>query len=302
MNDRQLECVLILAEEKSFSEAAKRLGISQPSLSQYIQKIEDECGNELFERSLPLKLTYAGKIFVNHAKSVISARKQMENILADVSSEEAGKIVIGAGPFNSFSFLPKVIGRYKSKFPKVEIELLEMPEKELELKAEDGMFDLVISTQLVNEKKFEYISLMEEEIILAVNKNHPFCKSHGPDENGEYIAKIEDVLTLDLIKMDDSFPIQKSMSMQFEKFDIKPNYVITCGSILTAYSLAREGLGAVGLPSGAIAEESYDDMMYYHLFPKPGVRPFGAYYPRGKYISKALQGFIDELMRARNKI
>ena len=77
MNDRQLKCVLTLAEEKSFSEAAKKLGISQPSLSQYIQKIEDECGIQLFERSLPLQLTYAGIIYIEHAKNIINFKKQM---------------------------------------------------------------------------------------------------------------------------------------------------------------------------------------------------------------------------------
>lgn len=295
MNDRQLECVLTLAEEKSFSEASKRLGISQPSLSQYIQKIEEECGNELFERSLPLKLTFAGEVFVSYAKRVTAARKQMEAILADVSNEEAGKLVIGAGPFNSIEFLPSIIEKYKKKFPKVEIELWEMPEVELEIKAFDGKFDFVISTQHINEKKFDYVPLFEEEIILAIREDHDFCKNHPANKDGIYEADLIDCLKLDFIKMDDSFPIQRNLNEQFVKYSIEPKYVLTCGSILTAYALAREGLGAVFIPSGALERDGYKEMRYYRLNPNPGVRPFGVYYLKGKYISRAMQGFIEQL-------
>ncbi|MCQ2522806.1 MAG: LysR family transcriptional regulator [Lachnospiraceae bacterium] len=293
MNDRQYECVLTLAEERSFSEAAKKLGISQPSLSQYIQKIEEECGNELFERSLPLKLTYAGKLFVSHAQNIINAKKQMEDILADVSNEEIGKIVLGAGPLNSMAFLPAVIAKYRNKYPKVEIKMFEMPERELLIKAEEGVFDLVISTQLVSEKKFEYISLFEEEILLAIRADHPFCESHNECIDGCYVASLEEALELEFIEMDENFPIQRSLSQQFAKYGITPKYVIKCSSIMTAYSLAREGIGAAVIPSGAIKNASYSDMKYYHLKPNLGIRPFGACYPKGKYISKALQAFID---------
>lgn len=295
MNERQFECVLTLAEEKSFSEAAKRLGISQPSLSQYIRKIEEECGNVLFERSLPLKLTYAGDMYVRHARNIISARKQMQNILADVSNEQAGKIVIGAGPLNSITYLPPIIAEYRKKWPKVEIVMCEFPEKELYRKAEEDAFDLVITTQGVDEKKFEYIPLFQEEMMLAVREDHPFCLEHGADGKGDYIVSAADCAELAFIEMDESFPIQKCLTGMFASMGKRPRYVIRCASIMTAYSLAAEGIGVMLLPSGAIKHGSGDRMRYYHLDPVPGVRMFGAYYPKGKYISKALQEFIGML-------
>ena len=59
MNTRQMQYVIAVAETRSFSEAAAKLMISQPSLSQYISKLEEEIGAQIFERTVPLKITYA---------------------------------------------------------------------------------------------------------------------------------------------------------------------------------------------------------------------------------------------------
>jgi len=64
MDYKQYDYVLTIAEEKSFSKAAKRLFISQPSLSQYINRLEQHLGVSLFDRSTsPLGLTYEGQLF-----------------------------------------------------------------------------------------------------------------------------------------------------------------------------------------------------------------------------------------------
>lgn len=64
MNSRQLQYVITVAETKSFSEAAAKLMISQPSLSQLISKLEAEIGVQLFERTVPLSLTYDNMFFI----------------------------------------------------------------------------------------------------------------------------------------------------------------------------------------------------------------------------------------------
>ena len=72
MNTRQLQYILMIASTGSFSEAAKRLYVSQPSLSQYVHKLETELGVNLFERTNPLRLTYAGEVYVEAAKGILA--------------------------------------------------------------------------------------------------------------------------------------------------------------------------------------------------------------------------------------
>lgn len=302
MNARQLECVIVLAQERSFSEAAQRLGISQPSLSQYIQKIEAECGNELFERSIPLKLTYAGERYVQHAKNILKSKKQMEDILADVSAEEAGKIVIGTGPINSVTFLPQVVYKFKQRYPKVEIIMKEFYEKELLVKEQNGEVDLAISTRVVDKRKFEYIPLFDEQMVLTVRADSEFAKQHPCLDDQVKEVPVEDCLKLDYVQMDDFFPIQRRLSEMFDRYDTEPSYTVKCGSIMAAYALAKTGIGAVLIPSGAIRYSKDEAMRYYTIKPNPGVRPFGIYYTKGKYISRVMYAFIEQLKEQVPKI
>ena len=71
MNINQIKQVLTVAEERNFTNAAKKLFISQPSLSKSIKLLEEELGIKLFERN-PIKPTYAGEIFISKAKKILS--------------------------------------------------------------------------------------------------------------------------------------------------------------------------------------------------------------------------------------
>ena len=78
MNMKQLKYVLVLAHEGSFSLAADTLGISQPSISQYIKKIEKEQGVELFDRtSGDVRITDAGRIYIEDGRKILDLEKQM---------------------------------------------------------------------------------------------------------------------------------------------------------------------------------------------------------------------------------
>lgn len=278
-------------EEKSFSDAAKKLGISQPSLSQYISKIEEECGNPLFERSIPLKLTYAGEVYVEHARRIVNSRRQMNEILADVSAEDAGRIIIGAGPLNSMSFLPEIIEKYHEKWPRVFVEMLEFPEKSLALKAEEGAFDIALTTSRVDERKFVYVPVHEEDVMLAVRSDNEFCIRH----KGQTV-KAKDLSELMFIEMDDSFPIQKSLMTIFSEMGEDVKYSMQCSSIMTGYSLAMHGLGAMLIPEGIVRQSEKSNMKFYKIDPSPDTRSFGIYYQKGKYLSRAVQNFIDTVM------
>ena len=79
MNARQFRYILVLAAEGSFSKAAKVLNISQPSLSQYVKKIEKQCGLSLFERTNnEVRLTDAGRVYIEAGRKILDIEHQME--------------------------------------------------------------------------------------------------------------------------------------------------------------------------------------------------------------------------------
>ena len=80
MNSQQIRYVMTVAEEKSFSKAARKLFITQPSLSQVISKLETQLDAQLFDRSTnPLQITQAGRIFLKHAKEICLREEMIKN-------------------------------------------------------------------------------------------------------------------------------------------------------------------------------------------------------------------------------
>ena len=128
MNSRQLQYVVTLAEEKNFTKAAKRLIIAQPSLSQYISKLENELGHTLFDRTTtPLRLTVAGELYVEMARRILDMEAQTEKCFNDMQNNQYGRLIIGAAPHRSRCVLAGRIPRLLEKYPNYSIVLREYP-------------------------------------------------------------------------------------------------------------------------------------------------------------------------------
>ena len=107
MNINQMKYVVVLAEEKSFTKAAKKLFISQPSLSKSIKLLEEELATELFERPT-LKLTYSGEIFVRKVRNIL---KDIENVkvqISDITKEMKSHLIVGVPSHRCYYFIPKI--------------------------------------------------------------------------------------------------------------------------------------------------------------------------------------------------
>lgn len=127
METRQLRYFVAVAEELHFGNAAKRLHISQPPLSQQIMKFEDELGVKLFRRNKrSVVLTAAGRSFLQDARDILHSIERAESNLRDAVSGEGGRFNLGyIGPALETS-LADVIREYKFAYPRVRFGLREM--------------------------------------------------------------------------------------------------------------------------------------------------------------------------------
>lgn len=102
MNAKQFRYVIVLAREGSFSKAADALNITQPPLSQYIKKIEQEIGLTMFDRANgEVRVTDAGKVCIEAGQKILDIQRQMENAFSDLSGDRSGSLTIGAAPLQS---------------------------------------------------------------------------------------------------------------------------------------------------------------------------------------------------------
>ena len=142
MNTKQFQYVLALAREGSFSKAAEALNITQPSLSQYIKKIEKEIGLDLFDRTNgEVHLTDAGRVFMEAGRKVIDIEHQMENSFTDLAANKTGSLIIGAAPYRAAGMMPQIAKAFQLIHPGMVLTVREGTTAELLEGMEHGEYD-----------------------------------------------------------------------------------------------------------------------------------------------------------------
>ena len=125
MEIHQLRYFIAVVDEGSFSRAAAREHVAQPSLSQQIQKLEAEMGERLFDR-LPrsVVVTEAGKRLLDYARKILAEIADARRCVDELKGEVAGRLAVGAIPTIAPYVLPALIGKFQHRYPKVTLEIL----------------------------------------------------------------------------------------------------------------------------------------------------------------------------------
>jgi DNA-binding transcriptional LysR family regulator len=297
MEYRQLNYVLKLAEEKSFSLAAKKLYISQSALSQIVFKLEQKIGFSLFDRSCtPLKLTYIGELYIEMAKQILDLNDQFIKKVDDAANLRRGRLTIGSSPFRNTYLLSQIIPVFEQRFPGLELILKEDTSRGLEELALNGLTDFSISLLPINTNLFDYEELFREELLLALPPGHPLCmKFHrqpGDYDNPPQI-KLHDVRETPFILMDQGQKLHHTLFDLCNKAGFKPRILLETQSMNTAQALVGAGMGAALLPDTLVRAGSLSkNPCYFSLSPTP-LRTVIVVYRKGRYLSKAAVEFIN---------
>ena len=179
MDFKELEYVITIAQERNISKAAERLFISQPVLSRFLQRLEDELGISLFERKNRQYIpTYAGELYLDMAKEILNRKEKFEQEISRVKKSQAGAIRVGITPGRGRTLLPKVLPDFHRNFPNFELNIFEEDVSTLERYLHDGTIDIAFFTTVKKIPEsyggFRYEVLSKEEIVLCTSKNNAF--------------------------------------------------------------------------------------------------------------------------------
>lgn len=300
MTSRQLQYVITLAETRSFSEAAEKLMVSQPSLSQLISKLEDEIGVQLFERTVPLTITYAGEVYVNTAKKILSEEAEMQDTMAYLRGDNAGKLKIATGYLNAVAVLPELIVGFQRSHPNVQIEIFEDIEPNLKPLVDSGKVDLVLATSQFDSAGYEKVLIGEEQYLFAIPKCLGTFGDSNDDKETDYpndrmvrplnMAMLENI---PIIRLQRNTYIRGLVDSLYEIHHIKPKSTIECTTAIGAYSMAKAGLGAT-MVSYSMYKYDYSYMLNYYSMSEVRMRRMvSIVYDKGKYLSNLAQEFIE---------
>ncbi|NLY45417.1 MAG: LysR family transcriptional regulator [Tissierella sp.] len=271
MNDRELLYVKTIAETKSISEAAKKLFVAQPSLSQALQKIEQSIGTPLFIRHQGgMMLTLAGEKYYKAANEILNIYNDFTNEITYINDLKKGRVTIGITNFMGSYLLPKIIPPFNDKYPNIEIYITEKNSSILEQELLDCTIDFAImhNHPKRQNKSILYDVLYKDPFVIVTKKGYipATYKKKNEDSNSSY-PKIDIRLLKDekFIMVDKGKGIRNVCDIILDTAGINPRIALTTKSYETARRLASTGYGITMIPLEYIKifEGKYDADYYF---------------------------------------
>jgi DNA-binding transcriptional LysR family regulator len=247
--------IAVVQADNNFSEAAKRLGIKQPPLSQRIQALEELLSThqktlavKLFDRSKrPIKLTEAGQAFLVEAQQALIHLNRAVSYARQASQGEIGRLIIGMNNSIANTILPEVVQEFQQRFPKVELELHEVTiQHEIQM-LKNHQLDVIFQRSPSfeqNDPALSFQPILEEYFVVALPTTHALADQTKISLK----ALADDAIILPSL---DVLPFyEKVVTLCREAgFEPKINQTVTVTGVVTLLSLVAAGVGVSILPN-----------------------------------------------------
>ena len=306
------DLIYAVYKEQSFSKAAQKLFIAQPSLSAMVKKTEEEIGLPLFDRtSKPIRLTEAGQEYIAAVEKIRQVESNFENYLMAVNNLEAGTLGIGSNQLLSSLVLPRYISRFIQEHPNIKLSLLDANSTTLENQITAGNLDIVIDNHILPDDQFERHLLAREHLFLAVPADFP------ENRNAEsYRLTYEDILagrhtgttlppvplelfsSVPFILMNRDNDARRHTDAIFHKVNFCPKVLLEMDRLTILYSYIEMGTAASVVSDTLIRNirsTGNPNIFFYPLPTEHANREIYASYKRNKFYSKAMATFISSL-------
>lgn len=245
MELHEQEYVLALVRHGSFKKAAEELYVSQPTLSIFLNRLEERLGIPLFERlGKRLVPTYAGEVYARRAREMILIRDQFDSEFGELVTGYSGRIRLGIHSRRSSHLLPRVLCRFGNLHPGMEVTVEENSSQELEQLLQEGSLDLIISNRSFHEEKLDIFPLYQDFVVVCLPQGHPAEQLAVPLEGHTYPW-------LDLKHLEgERFILQKPAQslraftdLAFQYCQVTPARTFLIENLETAAQMAAEGYG-----------------------------------------------------------
>lgn len=168
MDLRLLEIFCCVYEEKSFSKAARRLYLTQPTISGHIKSLEEYFGTPLFDRlGRGIKPTRAGRLLYEHGRRIVELKQVMVAGMNRFLNRLEGQLQLGASTIPGEYLLPPIIGRFRETHPNIQVSLIIRDTKAIIADVEDGRIELGFVGARVPDRNLTFTEFATDQLILV---------------------------------------------------------------------------------------------------------------------------------------
>lgn len=295
MNLKQAQYVKTIAECGSITAAAKKLFVSQPSLSQMLRQLEQETGLPIFDRSTsPMQLTYAGEKYLHAAERMIAANMELESQLREIRQEHSGRLRLGISVTRAMQVMPLVLPIFLQQYPNVTLQLTESGSANLEELLRSGNIDLALAALESTSPSLAYELIEKETIGILAGRDTAVAK--------QYVSGTP--LSLDAVRRENFVYLTKSHSARitqdklFRRCGMSPNVLLETDALEVGRRVALEAGACMILPN--IYIDDYCRQRRGEFFPLKDYenhRHFYACYRKDEFVPRYVRDFIQITVR-----
>ena len=286
MHLQDLQTFVAVADERSFSGAARRLHRTQPAISQAIRRIEDELGDRLFDRSSRNgALTEAGTLLLDHARRLLRMASEAEAAVRELQHVRRGRVVIGANEAAVHSLLP-FVRDYAAGHPHATVEVRRLPSRRIAAELLDRSVDFGVMTFQPADRGLQSLPLGSDELVMLAHPTHPLARRKR--------VTIGEVGRQVVIAHNDPSPTRERVLRLYERRHAEINIQVSLPSLDGIKRAVEMGVGVAVLPRRcALTEIARGDLVAVKVPELKGRRVVRFVFRRTGELSHAAAAFLD---------
>ncbi|MDF1644064.1 MAG: LysR family transcriptional regulator [Pseudomonadales bacterium] len=289
MDTHLLQAFICVYENRSFSDAALQLHLTQPAVSKRIATLESQLNTQLFDRiGRNLLLTEAGQILLPKAQQILAQLDETRRLIGNLSNEISGTLILGTSHHIGLHRLPEILKQFVKNYPAVRLDLQFLDSEQAYQRVQQGTLDIAVIT-LPSKDTDEQISNLTTEVIwpdpmaFVVAKNHPLALMKQPDAKqlSDFPAILPGLETY----------TGRLIAKAFKDANLTLDLGMNTHYLETIKMMVRIGLGWSALPVSMLDDELVELKI-------PGVkanRNLGYVVHKGRSQSNATRAFINLL-------
>ena len=304
MNFLNLKYFIAIAEEQNISSAARRLYVSQQSLSEHLKKMETELGAPLVTRTNPLTLTAAGQICYEGAKQLLASYDHMLANITEVTTDRRSRITIGIPTYCTPPYLAELLSVFARDYPQFDVSVIKRQHNDISHYMQG--VDLYLS-YLPLDDNLENVILLDPDPYAVLFQRSLAVKVYGDRWSSieRELKETRNLALLDempfLILKDRQNQITPDLVSIFEQYHLTPKVGFVSENGELNVDLCIEGTGCLLMPTSYLKKEMLmrdpvliDDLLLFEITVTGFAPVLAISYEKGKYLHSSEICFIRE--------
>lgn len=286
MDINQLEVLVAVAQEKSFSRAAEVLDRTQPAVSQAIRRLETEIGEKLFDRSSKDgTLTAAGEVLLEYARQMLNLRHTAHTAIKELRNLQKGKVTISANEHTVFYLLP-VIQEFRRRFPLVKVEVQRGVASRIPTEVMARETELGVISFKPNDESVKSFPVFTDELALVVSPQHALANKES--------VSVKELGNESFIAHNAPSPYRQKVIETFEKYRTPLKIAIELPSLEAIKHLVELNAGVAFVPKLTAKTEIQNGRLKGLSVKEMRLeRKLHIIYRRNSVLSQASQSFLE---------